>query len=479
MAREAAITTANPPPFGIRDNVGYALGDFACNMSFSLISSFMIPFYTQYIGLTEGTWAVIILLLKIWDAINDPIMGMVLDNVRIGKGSKFTPWINYGSYGLVLSGALFFLPIPNAPYWAKVTACVVTYLIWDFSYTIVNVPYGAMSAAITAVPDQRQSLSTFRNIGAGVGGAFSMLLPLLVYGKDNTLLGGRFIWIGTVMGVFALISFKAMLRMVTERVRTPPQAEAEKINYFKTIRGILTNRPLIGLSLASVASFVFFASCTYTNQLVFQCYFRDTRLLTIASFAYAPVAVMMVLVGPLVRRYGKKLASGVPFLFSAAAAAVMLLIPFDPARSSSMWLWILMSMAIQAGNSVFTLTCWAMISDCVDYQQWKTGVREEGSVYSMYCLFRKIAQGIQASIVPLAMTWVGYQSRLEALQNPGVPEKIKTVAILLLLIGSLVIAASLLLIYNLGQKQMEEMNDALGFIGTQVDLNEALGSMNE
>jgi len=422
---------------------------------------------------------VIILLLKVWDAINDPIMGVVMDHVRIGGGSKFKPWIKYGAYGLVLSGALVFVPIPGAPYWAKVAVCVAAYLAWDFCYTIVNVPYGAMSAAITAEPVQRQSLSTFRSIGAGVGGAFSMLLPLLVYGKDNNLLGGRFIWIGTAMGVLALFSFRAMLRMTTERVQAPPRPENEKVDFARTIRGFLTNRPLLGLSLASIASFVFFMSSVYTNQLVFQCYFQDTRLLTVASFAYAPVVVMMALVGPLVKRYGKKLASGVPFLFSAAAAAVMLLIPFDPSKSSSMWMWILFSMGVQAGGSVFSLTVWAMISDCIDYQQWKTGVREEGSVYAVFCLFRKFAQGIQASVIPLAMTWVGYQSRLEALQNPGVPEKIKNMAILLLLIGAVIQAVSLLFVYNLGQKQVEEMNAALGFSGAEVDIHEALEGLNE
>lgn len=443
----------------MQDKIGYALGDFGCNMSFSLISSFIIPFYTQYIGLTEQTWAVIILILKIWDAVNDPIMGTVMDHVKIGKESKFKPWIRWGAYGLVISGALVFIPLPNAPYWAKVAVCMAAYLSWDFFYTLVNVPYGAISAAITAVPDQRQSLSTFRSIGAGIGGAVSMLLPLLVY-RDNILQGGRFIWIGLVMGLAAFVSFKAMLRMTTERVQAPPEQE-QKVDYIRTLRGFLTNRPLLGLSLASVASIVFFSSSTYTNQLVFQCYFQDTRLLTVASFAYLPVVIMMAVVGRLVKRFGKKLASGVPMLFSAAAAGLMLLIPFDPSKPSSPWLWTLFSMLVQAGGAVFMLTCWAMVSDCIDYQQLKTGAREEGSVYAMYSLFRKMAQGIGASIVPLTMTWVGYQSSLEAAQNPGVPEKIRTMAIMLLLAGAVVMAVSLLFVYNLGKKQVEEMNAEL------------------
>jgi len=390
-------------------------------------------------------------------------MGTVMDHVRIkGDGSKFKPWIRWGAYGLVLAGALFFLPIPGAAYWVKVAVCMAMYLAWDFFYTIVNVPYGAFSAAITVEPVQRQALSTFRSIGAGVGGAVSMLLPLLVYGRDDTLQGGRFIWIGGVMGLIAFFSFRGMLRMTTERIQVPYEADA-KVDYLRTLKGFITNRPLLGLSLASVANIAFFGSATYTNQLVFQCYFHDTRLLTVASFAYLPVVILVATVGSLVKRFGQKLASGVPFLLSIAASAAMLFIPFDPAKASSPWLWVVFSMLVQTGGAVFSLTCWAMISDCIDYQYLKTGVREEGSVYAMYSLFRKFAQGIQASLIPLAMTWTGYQSSLEATQNPGVPEKMRTMAIALLLLGSVVTAVALLLVYNLGKKQVEEMNRALGY----------------
>jgi len=463
MTRTAPRAEVKTPAFGMRDKIGYALGDFGCNMSFSLISSFIIPFYTQYIGLTERTWAVIILLLKIWDAVNDPIMGTVMDHARITGDSKFKPWIRWGACGLVFTGALIFIPIPGAAYWVKVAVCMAAYLAWDFFYTLVNVPYGAMSAAMTVVPGERQALSTFRSIGGSAGGLVSAALPLLVYGKDNTLLGGRFIWIGSAMGVIAFFSFRAMLRMTNERVRVPQPPPGQKIDYIRTLKGFLTNRPLLGLSLASVASIVFLSSSGYTNQLVFQCYFQDVRLLTVTTFLAFPVALLVFVVGPLVRRFGKKLAAGVPLLLSAAAAGVMLLVPFDPAKPSSPWLWVIFSVLVQMGSGIFGLTAWAMISDCIDYQFLKTGVREEGSVYAMYSLFRKLAQGISASLIPLMMTWTGYQARLEAVQNPGVPEKIRSMAILLLLIGAAIMAAALLLVYNLGKKQVDEMNEALGY----------------
>ena len=128
-------------PFGAKDKWSYAMGDLGCNMSFAL-NSYLMLFYTQYIGLDLGTWGIIILLLKIWDAINDPIMGALMDALKPGKRGKFKTYIYYGSFVLLFSGALCFLPIPSAPYPIKVLVCVVGYLIWDMAYTVVNVPYG-------------------------------------------------------------------------------------------------------------------------------------------------------------------------------------------------------------------------------------------------------------------------------------------------------------------------------------------------
>src|SRR5574344_1047611 len=202
MVVSAEENTTQMPKFGWKDKIGYAMGDFGCNMSFSLIASFMADFYTQYIGITASVWAIIIILTKIWDGVNDPIMGGIMDSVKIGKsGSKFKPWMKIGMFGLIVAGALVFLPIPNAPMWLKITLCIVTYLAWDIFYTILNVPYGALNSAISSDTVERTQLSTWRSIGAGLGGLLCMLLPMLVYDDNNEIIGGRMIWIGLAMGV--------------------------------------------------------------------------------------------------------------------------------------------------------------------------------------------------------------------------------------------------------------------------------------
>ena len=462
-------------PFGIRDKIGYALGDLGCNLSFSLISAFMLDFYTQYIGIPGAIWSVIIIVTKVWDGVNDPIMGGIMDSVRIGRsGSKFKPWMSIAAIGLTVTGALVFLPVPNAALWLKVTLCIVTYLLWDICYTLMNVPYGSLSAAITADPLERTSLSTWRSIGAAIGGGISMLLPLLLYDDNQNLNGDILIWVALAMGAVALVVYILCIKMTTERVVVPPERR-EKINYLKTLKGFITNRPLLALCLASFASIVFFMSSTQTAKWLFQIHFHNTDMITVATIiSYLPMVFFIPFTSKLVAKFGKKYSVGMPFALSIVAAVVMLCIPI-PGNQTGMIIYIVGLMLIQTGGGMFNLITWAMVNDCIDYQQLKTGMREEGSVYAMYSLFRKIAQGVSLSLPLLCMQAVGYDPQADPIgnQDPGVPEAMVKMSIGLMLIGAVIMFVSFMLIYNLGKKEVADMQAKLN----KTDEDEKLISM--
>ena len=462
-------------PFGIRDKIGYALGDLGCNLSFSLISAFMLDFYTQYIGIPGAIWSIIIIVTKVWDGVNDPIMGGIMDSVRIGRsGSKFKPWMSIAAIGLTVTGALVFLPVPNAALWLKVTLCIVTYLLWDICYTLMNVPYGSLSAAITADPLERTSLSTWRSIGAAIGGGISMLLPLLLYDDNQNLNGDILIWVALAMGAVALVVYILCIKMTTERVVVPPERR-EKINYLKTLKGFITNRPLLALCLASFASIVFFLSSTQTAKWLFQIHFHNTDMISVATIiSYLPMVFFIPFTSTLVAKFGKKYSVGMPFALSIVAAVVMLCIPI-PGNQTGMIIYIVGLMLIQSGGGMFNLITWAMVNDCIDYQQLKTGMREEGSVYAMYSLFRKIAQGVSLSLPLLCMQAVGYNPQADPIgnQDPGVPEAMVKMSIGLMLIGAVIMFVSFMLIYNLGKKEVADMQAKLN----KTDEDEKLISM--
>lgn len=132
--------------FGLRDKIGYMMGDFGCNMSFQLVSSYAMIYFTQGMGLTLGSWAVIVVLAKIFDAINDPIIGALVDRRKPSKSGKFRPWIFYGSFAILLTTTLFFIDIRALSYGLRFAYCLTMYCLWSIAYTATNVPYGSLNA---------------------------------------------------------------------------------------------------------------------------------------------------------------------------------------------------------------------------------------------------------------------------------------------------------------------------------------------
>ena len=441
-------------PFGMRDKIGYGLGDFGCNMSFAFINNYLMVFYVTCMGIKAKHFAVIILLAKIFDAINDPIIGGICDASKPGKDGKFKPWIKWASLPLLVSSILMFIYAPNAPYALKIAMCLGLYCVWSVAYTSVNVPYGSMQSVITTQSDERSSLSTWRSVGAMLAQIPVMiLLPKLVYdSKTSNPRGNVFIYIVGVMGLIGFISFILLRKLTTERVE-PTVNNVQKFNYFKTLASFFKNKPMMGVTISSVAYLALMMTVTNSMQYVFMCYFKNTKIIPIATIiAGLPIGLGIVITKPLLKKFTKKQLCTYPFAISAVAAGIATFVRFD-----NPYVWIAFIGVSMFGTCFYLTLMWALVADCIDYQEEKTGRREEGSIYATYSLFRKIAQGVGASIIALSLDLTGYSEKLDALsQAEGVPEKIYTMTGALPLIGALICLCSMHFLYNIKDKKSEE-----------------------
>ena len=441
-------------PFGMRDKIGYGLGDFGCNMSFAFINNYLMVFYVTCMGIKAKHFAVIILLAKIFDAINDPIIGGICDASKPGKDGKFKPWIKWASLPLLVSSILMFIYAPNAPYALKIAMCLGLYCVWSVAYTSVNVPYGSMQSVITTQSDERSSLSTWRSVGAMLAQIPVMiLLPKLVYdSKTSNPRGNVFIYIVGVMGLIGFVSFILLRKLTTERVE-PTVNNEQKFNYFKTLASFFKNKPMMGVTISSVAYLALMMTVTNSMQYVFMCYFKNTKIIPIATIiAGLPIGLGIVITKPLLKKFTKKQLCTYPFAISAVAAGFATFVRFD-----NPYVWIAFIGVSMFGTCFYLTLMWALVADCIDYQEEKTGRREEGSIYATYSLFRKIAQGVGASIIALSLDLTGYSEKLDALsQAEGVPEKIYTMTGALPLIGALICLFSMHFLYNIKDKKSEE-----------------------
>ena len=174
-------------PFGMRDKLGYLLGDFGNDFTFLLSSSFLMKFYTDVMGVSAAVVGVIMMIARFVDSFTDVTMGRICDRSRITRHGKFKPWIRrmcgpvaVASF-LIYQGSLAGMPMPF-----KVGYLFVTYILWgSVFYTTINIPYGSMASAISPEPDDRQSLSTFRSLGGTLANTFiGVVVPLIAYTTD-------------------------------------------------------------------------------------------------------------------------------------------------------------------------------------------------------------------------------------------------------------------------------------------------------
>lgn len=439
-------------PFGMRDKIGYAFGDMGCNFSFQLVSSYMYLFYTQCIGLSAKHWAWIIIVSKVWDAVNDVLIGSLVDRTRISKKSKFMPWISIGSVGLVVFSIMIFTPVSNFSQIGKILWCLGSYCLWSVAYTMINVPYGSLHSVITEDPKQRTTLSTFRSIGAALPAVLVMILPKLVY-KNNVLSANSLFIVTIVFSIAAFFAFFGLRKMVTERVVR--EDKVEKVSYISTVKSYFTNRAMIGITIATVAVVIFYNSSMSVNNLVFQFYFNDAEKASLAMIAsYLPLVAFMPFASNIVAKVGKKKLLTISGLVSVIAGIVMLVLPITP-DFKGIIIYVVGLMFVNTGCCVFQIIVWAIVADCIEDSYRKKGVREEGSLYALYSFFRKLAQGIGSAIVALSLSSIGYIES-SSVQTAEVSANIKNLYIILLIIGLAIMTASMKFIYNIGFKEEQE-----------------------
>lgn len=442
-------------PFGMKDKIGYAFGDMGCNFSFQIVSAYMYLFYTQCIGLSAANWAWIIVVSKVWDAINDVLIGNMVDRVHIGKGkSKFMPWISIGSVLLIVFSIMIFTPVNSFSQMGKILWCLLSYCLWSVAYTMINVPYGSLHSVITDDPKQRTTLSTFRSIGAALPALLTMILPKVVY-VDNVLSENRMFIVAIVFSILAFIAFIGLRKLVTERVVR--EDKVEKVSYISTLKSFFSNRAMMGITVATVAVVIFYNSSMSVNNLVFQFYFNDAGKSTLAMIAsYLPLIAFMPFASNIVAKIGKKSLLTISGLVSVIAGVLMLIIPITPDMKGII-IYVVGLMFVNTGCCVFQIIVWAIVADCIEDSYRKKGVREEGSLYALYSFFRKLAQGIGSALVALALSSVGY-IETSATQTPEVAANIKNVYIVLLIIGLAIMTLAMKFIYNIDYKAEQKFN---------------------
>ena len=453
-------------PFGIRDSLAYAAGDFGCNMSFALKGTMAI-FWTQFMKMDSVLYGILLILVQVWDAINDPLIGTIIDNDKRAnyKRGKFLAYIWLGSIGLLVGGAMCFIPfVQNATTLIKSIIFVAGYIIWDAFYTIANVPYGSLLSLISDKAADRASLSAWRSVGSLVAQVATMvLLPILIYDANNNIKGEVVFFTALIMGGIGFVAFQFMIRNTVIRVDENAKCneDAPKFNIIEALKNFAKNRPAVGATLAAMGMFLGMQGATTAVTVMFQSYFKNVALSgVVAAFAMIPIVLFTPLARKLVVKYGKKELATVGSICSVVACVLMLVLPISPG-GSGLVLYILCQLINSLGMGIYSTVSWGMMGDAIDYNEWKNGVREEGTVYSLHSFFRKLAQGMGPSLALFVMAALGYSEINAGNQLFSVALNMRYLVACLYLVSALMQFVGLALVYNLDKKAVEQMTEEL------------------
>ena len=451
-------------PFSIRDSIAYAAGDLGCNMSFALKGTMAI-FWTQFMGL-ELWYSLLLVIVQVWDAINDPLIGSIIDaDKRQYKRNKFLTYIWAGSIGLIVGGACCFIPAPNAPLWAQMIIFVAGYIVWDAFYTVANVPYGSLLSLISNEAADRASLSAWRSVGSIFGNMLPMvLLPFIIYDANNNLVGERVFFAALLMGGIGFLCFQFMIRNTEIRVDTSVTVNEDqpKFNVFEAMGNFMRNRPAVGATLAAMGMFIGMQGATTAVTVLFQSYFHNVQVSgLIQLFALIPIMVFTPLARKMVVKYGKKELATFGAIFSLVASVAMIILPITP-DNKGILIYVVCQLINSLGLGIYSTVSWAMMGDAIDYNEWKTGKREEGTVYALHSFFRKLAQGLGPAGVLVVMVWLGYVGANGADQTAQVALNMRYLVAALYTVSAILQLVGLGLVYNLDKTTLDIMNRELG-----------------
>ena len=517
--------------FGIRDKLAYAAGDAGCNLSFGLKSTVQ-TFWLVYMMLETGLFSILLLIVQAWDAINDPLIGTLIDyDKRKYKLGKYKTYILIGALGLLVGGAAVFLPFPGAPVVLKAILFVVGYIIWDAAYTFANVPYGTMLNIVTEDAGERAQLSVFRSIGGAVGGMLpGMILPMLIWEKitwtaegtagfwgkissslegtgltekdftnvpNNSvlfpdtagnayqvgdavyspltgaqlehLLGERVFWAALIMGVLAFVFFVFMIKNITirgnEYAELNKEGTGEKVNLFKSFGTFMKNRPAVGCTVAAMGMFLGMQSATTANTIMFATHFGQASLSgLVMAVGFLPMFIFMPFATKLVKKYGKKEVASIGSIAGLAGGVILCLFPLFP-KSAQLIIYMIGLVFFGLGLGFYNCVSWAMMGDAIDYQEWKTGKREEGVVYALHSFFRKLAQGVgpAAVIAIMGTSLIGYNEQLGTIgQSAETAGRLCWLVAALYMLSAVCQFVGVALIYNIDKKTLAKMSADLG-----------------
>ena len=445
---------------GAKDKIGYAMGDFASLLVFGLVQSVLQKYYTDVLGIGVVSIMTMFIVARIWDAINDPLWGRIIDGTKVWSDGRYRHWLKVFCVPVAVSAILMFVKIPGLTESGYLVYAYVTYILFGMLYTCINIPYGSLAQVITSDDKERSSLSVFRSIGSTFGAMPAMVLISLCYVKledGRSVMSYQKIIIGvSAIALLCVLGFLLSYSWTRERVKTQPSPKA-KGETFRVIKILLRSRPFMAVSIASMLflSAQMFSQSYYSY--LFNYYFNAPGLTMLPTACqYLPVAVIMFFAGKMGNRFGRRDVCAYGMLLAGAFNLLLYLM-----GTKSVWLYLLVCLMSGIGSAFLFLLVWSLATDAIDYNEVTYSLHDEATSYSVYSFMRKLGQTVSAVLVNMALLRIGYTDNVLNATNitEDTLKRMYADSVLIPAVLYLLVFVLLRFVYPLGKQQIAQLRD--------------------
>lgn len=387
----------------VKEKVGYALGDTAANFIFQTMVMFQLAFYTDTFGITAAAAATLLVVVRVWDAIFDPIMGVLADRTKT-KWGKFRPWVLWTAVPFGIMGFLTFVT-PDFSDSGKLVYAYCTYIVLMMVYSANNLPYSALSGVMTGDLGERTSLSSYRFVFAMIAQLIiqGLALPMVSYfGQGSSARGYQYTM--AIFSSLAVILFFITFSTTRERIQPDPGQHASVKEHY---RDLMKNGPWLAMF---VLTLILFITLAMRGSVVFY-YFRYyvsggnyEQLFSLFNvFGTASTIAGIFFSKGLAMRFGKRNV----FIGGLAGTTIFTaLFAFLPPNAIEMMFAAEMLRQFVYGFTIPLL--WAMMADVADYSEWKNRRRATGIVFSAIVFALKAGLGFGGAITGYVLALYGY-----------------------------------------------------------------------